>query len=199
MARAPDLTFEEKIGFTDGYREGYEHLVIEELKQYTKIKDGYKSVIDIGCGCGRLVYDIVELFYRYGSHLYLVDSKEVLSAIDIRLPHIKVAGEFPGVKLPKADIVIVNSVLQHVYNKDGEKAVNHFIMSAVKLLLDGGELFLGDIPNFYKRDGADFRYKSFIADMIYRYSNYGYRVFILPHDRSHPLYNTRENISIRKS
>lgn len=155
LALDKKLSPAEKIGFPEEYREGYETKILKSIvSAIPELEEGNKTVLDLGCGCGRLAFKIIRLAKKRKHRLLLVGSEEVLS----QLPNKSYLKKFPG-KFPhcpelvkrytsKIDIIIVYSVLHHVFL---DSNIFDFLDKAVELLSDGGKLFLGDIPNISKR------------------------------------------------
>ena len=202
MADDGSLSNEEKIGFTKGYRIGSETLIIRELLLNTSFGNRKQTVLDLGCGCGVLVHRIIQESTQRDHFLYLVDSDEVLAKLshpECTFP-VSHGGKFPVPITMSFDLIIVYSVLQHVVNDDGINGVKEFIDAAVNLLSINGILFLGDIPRLYKGDyvANSFMHEEFLFKLLRKYRNDNYKSYIIPHIKGHPLYETRDNILIRR-
>lgn len=156
LASDDSLTQNEKIGFPDHYRKGFEKAILHDIISKTALDHGTnKTVIDIGSGCGDLVYQLIDYCSEKNHRLVLLDSQEMLSQVKTKYKNIeKASGFFPDMPdfLEKnkntADAVIIYSVMHYVfYHSDLYKFIDH----AVSLLKSGGRLILGDIPNASKR------------------------------------------------
>jgi 2-polyprenyl-3-methyl-5-hydroxy-6-metoxy-1,4-benzoquinol methylase len=156
-ANDKNLSKWEKIGFPDSYRKGLEQLIFNDICSKVNIKDA-ESVLDIGCGCSELVEQIIAYAKTNEQKLFLVDSDEMLSNIDLSLNYNNihlVPGKFPDSELLKVletniyDVIIVYSVIQYVFIN---QSIFHFIHECIKLLKPGGRLLIGDIPNYQVRE-----------------------------------------------
>jgi hypothetical protein len=124
----------------------------------------------------------------------------------------------------KVDGIIIYSVLQHVFL---EKNIFDFIDAACRLLREGGEVLLGDLPNlsmrkrFFASPRGKLYHQKFtgkkgpptaqrnlkqdkkiedgvIFGILQRYRNSGYDSYLLPQDERLPMANRREDILIRR-
>ena len=160
--------------------------------------------------------------------LVLVDSKEMLNNLSNKAFIIKKDIKFPNKSFvkqyyKKADVVIIYSVLHHVYFYQN---FIEFLDNAVSLLKNGGRMLIGDIPNISKKkrflisefgkefhknfSGSypkyikciDFKKQNILDDLIFmilqRYRNMGFETYLLPQNENLPLCYTREDILIRK-
>ena len=171
-ARNKQLSKWEKIGFPNGYRQGLEHLLFQDIHNKLQLNKA-DSLLDIGCGCSDLVDHIISLSKEKNQTLFLVDSLEMLDNINKELLEKNIhliAGLFPEKEVisqfssTKFDAILVYSVLQYVFI---DQSIYTFIHECIKLLKPGGRLLLGDIPNYNARerflssdDGRDFFAKS---------------------------------------
>jgi len=116
---------------------------------YNKLNLSFsKSILDVGCGCGVVVRDLIRFSKEHGKLLYLSDSQEVLNSIQIQGESItKIPGRFPNSmkKYDKLhfDSIIVYSVLHYIPLPETEAFINK-LLSFMKA---GSNLLLGDIPN----------------------------------------------------
>jgi 2-polyprenyl-3-methyl-5-hydroxy-6-metoxy-1,4-benzoquinol methylase len=157
-ARAQDssLSPNEKIGFPDSYRDGYEEAIVRNIvRLLPALGETGKTVLDLGCGCSELALRLIALAEKQAHTLLMADSGEMLAHLPASGAIRKMPGLFPenfSLFEPyrgKVDAVIVYSVLQHVILTG---SLYHFIDAALELLVPGGALLLADIPNISKRD-----------------------------------------------
>lgn len=231
MALDSRLSPQERIGFPTEYRTGYERLIFQDLASKLKaLRENGRILADIGCGCSPLELMIISRCLQRHSKLLLVDSEEMLSQLPNKNYVEKFACRFPECPrlfaryTAKVDGIIVYSVLQHVFL---ESNVFNFIDSACRLLKEGGEMLLGDLPNlsmrkrfflsprgkryhqrFTGRKGlptAQLRLTQemkiddgVIFGILQRYRNSGYHTYLLPQDDRLPMANRREDVLIRK-
>lgn len=231
MATDDRLNPHERIGFPSEYRKGYERFIFQDIVRKLKsLRQSRRTIADIGCGYSPLERMIISRCAQKHSRLLLVDSEEMLSQLPSGQSLEKFACRFP--ECPrlfekysgKVDGIIVYSVLQHVFL---EANIFDFIDSACRLLREGGEMLLGDLPNLSmrKRFFSSPRGKRYhqrftgrkcpptaqlkltqdkkiedgvIFGILQRYRNSGYDAYVLPQDESLPMANRREDILIRK-
>jgi cyclopropane fatty-acyl-phospholipid synthase-like methyltransferase len=155
LAKMEKLSNHEKVGFPNEYREGKESAIFDDMQSKLHSLSRKNSVIlEIGPGCGLLPIMLAELCTKNHSTLHLVDSSEMLNL----LPDFECVNKWPG-RFPevptllesikgKVDAVIVYSVIQYVFS---EGNLWDFVDRCLMLLNDGGEIFLGDIPNITMR------------------------------------------------
>lgn len=151
-----NLSRNEKIGFPDSYRDGFEDAIVGNiLVHLPAMLRRNKVVLDLGCGCGPIAEWLIGVAERNGHTLLLSDSEEMLALLPESRAALKMPGFFPESMaqfegyLEKVDAVIAYSVLQHVALKHSLYA---FLDSALSLLAPGGTLLIGDIPNSSKRE-----------------------------------------------
>jgi SAM-dependent methyltransferase len=223
LASDKDLSLAERIGFPNEYREGYEPIILNTILTYLQLDSKRKTVLDIGCGCGRLTRMMINFCKRKGHNLILIDSQEVLSQLPNRQFLKKIYGNFPnGLEEKdffekyegKIDAINVYSVIQHVFL---ESNIFNFLDKALTLLKPKGRLLCGDVPNISKAKRFFLRYKtkkqikseffkieherlddSIIIAILQRYRNFGFETYLLPQDERLPLSNRREDILIIK-
>jgi SAM-dependent methyltransferase len=147
----PSLSGEEKIGFPASLREGAEGPIADDIAAKLGWSGvGEARVLDVGCGCGALAREIAARATARGDRLVLVDSPEMLAALDPPQGIAAVPGRFPEnldairAACDAFDMIIVYSVAQYVH-KEGN--LSAFAESAAALLDHGGRLLIGDIPN----------------------------------------------------
>lgn len=152
LAKEPDLSRHEKVGFPDTYRDGKEDLIFQDVQaKLTNLKRERLKVLEIGPGCSQLPIKLAELCQSSGSELLFVDSEEMLALLP-DAPHItKIPGPFPTAMdgvfeefLGKVDVVIAYSVIQYVFQ---DANLWDFTDRCMELLSPGGEILFGDIPN----------------------------------------------------
>jgi hypothetical protein len=156
MASDPSLSPYEKIGFPDDYREGYGAAILGDISHKLPALDlTGKKVLDIGPGCSDLALLFIEKCEKQNHHLYLADSREMLSHLP-DLPFIeKVNGRFPEDCSTfvenhhgQLDIILCYSVFHYIFR---ESSIFRFLDTALGLLNEGGRLLIGDVPNISKR------------------------------------------------
>lgn len=209
-AKDISLTLEEKMGFSKEHRLGKDSLFLDFfLKVIPNLNNNKIAVLDIGSGCGELVTLLYNYLLETRSTLTLIDSEEMLSNISLKIE--KVAGRFPqelstfiSENQNKYDVIIINSVLQHVWLDSNPFS---FIEEALTLLKKEGYLLLGDIPNYSKAQ----RYfklqenlpqeridDSILLSIVSRLRSKGYESYLIPHSKDLPLKDRRENILVYK-
>lgn len=156
LARDESLSPSEKIGFPRAYREGYEKAIFKDIKsKLPALNEKRRIILDIGPGCSRLPFMLIEHCRKNKHRLLLADSEEMLSHVKDRPSIEKYPGRFPECGSlcdrykEKIDCILMYSVLQHVFLD----TLNPFsvIDRALTLLNEGGRLLVGDIPNISKR------------------------------------------------
>jgi 2-polyprenyl-3-methyl-5-hydroxy-6-metoxy-1,4-benzoquinol methylase len=230
MASDNTLSKWEKIGFPDSYRKDSEKIIFSDISLKTNItKDTTKVILDIGCGCSDLVTHLIKYCTYTKKELYLNDSKEMLSSIDFtndKSIHL-IPGKFPNqvlnqIENKKFDLILLYSVIQYVYH---DQNIYSFIHECMTLLNPGGQLFIGDVPNYDTRErflgseeGKIFRSKdysinnkvnvnhlreeriddSIVISLLSRFRSFGYETYLLPQENTLPMGNRREDILIQK-
>lgn len=150
LARDSSLSRHERVGFPDSYREGKEHLILNDIiSKLSALPKPSQKVLDIGSGSSNLPILLAHYLNERDSSLYLCDSPEMLG----HLPSLDSVhlwpGQFPSNlqldnHLNSFNAIIVYSVIQYVHS---ESNLWHFIDIALSLLAPAGELLLADIPN----------------------------------------------------
>jgi len=232
MAKNENLKSYEKVGFGKVHREEKEQFIFPDIKAKILSEGNIEIIVDIGCGCSKPVFDLIDfckIERERVKELVLVDSKEMLNNIkneekfikkfDLKFPD----KEFVELYKNKVDVIIIYSVLHHVYFHQN---FIEFLDSAVALLKEGGRLLIGDIPNLSKKKRflssqfgrefhksfsgeypenvkcIDFQEKAIQDDLIFmilqRYRLMGFETYLLPQNENLPLCYTREGILIRK-
>lgn len=172
FAEDDNLSLNEKIGFPDDYRKGYEASILKDIDSKIGLINSHDEILDIGPGCSKLTLDYIAKASKSKASLTLVDSDEMLSLLP-DLPNVrKVPGFYPSDevmaclgKLDKFDKIICYSVLHYIFI---EANIWNFLDLTLDLLKPGGKFLLADIPNFSMRnrffasdEGKEF-YKRFI-------------------------------------
>lgn len=231
MATDNRLNPQERIGFPTEYRKGFERFIFQDIVAKLKsLRENGRTLADIGCGCSQLERMIINRCAQRHSRLLLVDSEEMLSRLPSGQSLEKFVCRFPQCPrlfekyTGKVDGIIVYSVLQHVFL---ESNIFDFIDSACRLLSEGGEMLLGDLPNlsmrkrFFSSSTGKRYHQRFtgkkspptaqlkltqdkriddgvVFGILQRYRNSGYHSYLLPQDERLPMANRREDILIRK-
>jgi 2-polyprenyl-3-methyl-5-hydroxy-6-metoxy-1,4-benzoquinol methylase len=155
-AADPALSLHEKVGLPDGYRDGKESLILEDIvSKLTRLSRREQLVVDIGAGCGELARTFMDRCAEQGHRLIQVDSPEMLALLPEAQHAERVPGRFPedcGELIDelrgRVDCVLAYGVLPCVFV---ESNVFEFVDRAVELLAEGGQLLLADLPNLSKR------------------------------------------------
>lgn len=220
----------EKIGFPDSYRKDSEEMIFGDISSKTNISDeDTKVILDIGCGCSDLVTNLIKYCTSTKKELFLNDSEEMLSSIDFtndKSIHL-IPGKFPEqvlsqIENKKFDLILLYSVIQYIYH---DQNIYSFIHECMTLLNPGGQLFIGDIPNYDARErfikseeGKIFTRKHFpinnnininhlreeriddtiVISILSRFRSFGYETYLLPQVNALPMGNRREDILIQK-
>ena len=169
FAITQNLSDAEKIGFTNPSRSGFEgHIIKDIINKLPNLNKKNQSVLDIGCGCGKLCEMLLEHCRQMENDATLVDSKEMLSNISDSEKITKISGKFPEevvMTVESYDVIIVYSVFHYVL---GNGCVYSFLDSVISLLKSGGQAIIADIPSAGKRkrffssdSGQDFIKKNF--------------------------------------
>lgn len=155
MASDPKLSRYERIGFPNGYREGFEAHIFAELRsKLTRLDQRQQRVLDIGPGCSELPTLLIEHCRAQGHALALIDSAEMLGHLPDELFIEKHPGLFPvcadfiSQHREQLDVIICYSVLHYAIK---DTALLRFFDAALSLLAPGGQMLVGDIPNISKR------------------------------------------------
>ena len=233
MAKDKNLSRYEKIGFPKEYRQGKEEAILLDIMQKVPLlKDAKKiNILDIGPGCSDLPNYITDLCKKNKNTLTWCDSSEML----VNLPNekfiTKIAGPFPETfaALKKTnpcgfDVIICYSVFHYIAF---EFNIFDFLDKSIFLLKDGGQMIIGDIPNFSKRrrffaskNGVKFHQdfmkteelpnleynmvqektidESMLDAMIARARFNGCDAYLMPQNSKLPMSNRRDDLIIRK-
>lgn len=152
LARDPQLTRHEKVGFPAAYREGKEAAIFADIRaKLPRLDSPGATVLEIGPGCSALPVMLAALCAERGGRVIFVDSAEMLAL----LPHgdhiEKLPGAFPEAAADRfealhgrVDAIVAYSVVQYVFAQGN---LWDFLDRCLALLADGGEMLLGDLPN----------------------------------------------------
>lgn len=225
LAKNTELKTCEKVGFDKIYREKTEDNIFEDIANKLNLGGGSR-ILDIGCGCSKPVFDMIDFAEKSGNKLFLIDSREMLDNVPNKNFITKIACEFPNCKklndIGPLDYIIMYSVLHHVvYHANYIK----FLDKALSLLKSGGKMLIGDIPNITKKkrflsseQGIEFHKKwsnedeapevkwnfleenqiedSIVFAILQRYRAMGFETYLLPQKDGLPMNKTREDILI---
>lgn len=158
--RAQNIAYSnyEKIGFADELRIDKEVQIFQDvIRKLSNLTRMNQRVLDIGAGCTSLPHNIAAHCEKQETDLYLIDSMEMLSNLEINSTRVtKIPGMFPNhfadfINENKGtfDVILAYSVLQYVAI---DTSLVRFIDSVAELLKEGGQCLLGDIPNIDKRN-----------------------------------------------
>jgi cyclopropane fatty-acyl-phospholipid synthase-like methyltransferase len=174
LAVEDGLSLHERVGAPDSYLEGRQGAILQDIRaKLSNLDTPGRRVVDIGCGCGALVFELIS-FCKEMRHLYvLVDSDEVLARLPDDPLIRKVGGRFPQESaaslsdlVGQADVVISYSVLHYVVVDSNPFT---FLDGALNLLAPGGQLLVADIPNqsmrrrFFSSDAGRKFHKAFTS------------------------------------
>ena len=156
MAVDPTLGKNEKIGFPDSYRQGFDDRIFRDIRRKLPLLGREKKVVlDIGPGCAGLADRLIELCGKKKHSLILADSQEMLSLLPDRRYIRKIPGMFPrsaGAVTASAsggcDVILCYSVLHYIFV---DSNVWEFLDRSIELLRPGGQMLIGDIPNISMR------------------------------------------------
>jgi len=232
LAQDPMLSRHEKVGFPDSYREEKEDLIFDDmLNKVSNISLKKMRMLEIGPGCSALPLKLSEICKYNDGSLIFVDSQEMLAHLPEGTHIKKYVGQFPsalGKDLQnlsgRIDVIIAYSVIQYVFAEGG---LHGFIDRCLSLLDEGGEFFIGDIPNvtmrkrFFSSDAGEASHREFtgsdgkpvvnfnnleidliddsvVLSILSRARAQGFHAWVLPQANGLPMANRREDILIRK-
>ncbi len=155
MAADPSLSPNERIGFPDSYRVGFEDAIHADILRKLDVLDQPgRIVLDIGPGCAALPLRMIEDCASLQHELLLLDSAEMLARIP-DAPHVrKLPGFYPECQevlqpwIGRIDAIVCYSVFHYIFV---EARFWRFIDLSLELLAPGGKMLIGDIPNISKR------------------------------------------------
>jgi hypothetical protein len=231
LAAAEGLSHHEKVGFPNEYREGKEEAIFTDmLAKVRTLRQNQPIVLEIGPGCSQLPVMLADLCAGRQGEVHFIDSQEMLQHLPDAAHVHKWPGRYPEVPglfealTGRVDTIIAYSVIQYVF---AEGNLWDFIDRSLALLKDGGEIFLGDIPNITMRKrffsgnegirthqqftGSDERPSvqfnqletgrmddSVVLAVLARARAEGYHAWVVPQSADLPMANRREDILIRK-
>ncbi len=231
LARTEGLSHHEKVGFPNEYREGKEAAIFQDmLAKMRSLQASGCVALEIGPGCSQLPVMLADHCAARGGAVHFVDSAEMLDQLP-SAPHVhKWPGRYPQVDgmferlTGQVDAIVAYSVIQYVF---AEGNLWDFVDRSLALLKDGGELFMGDIPNttmrkrFFASNEGIATHKRFtgrdelpevrwnqletsriddsvVLGILARARAEGYHAWVVPQREDLPMSNRREDILIRK-
>lgn len=231
LASRPDISRHEKVGFPDEYREGKEASIFADiLAKLPSLNEPESTVLEIGPGCSHLPLMLMEWCKSRNSRLLWADSPEMLGLLPSAPDIIKLPGRYPGIPglfdhyAGKVRTIVAYSVLQYVFC---EGNLWNFLDRSLSLLMEGGEILLGDIPNVSMRKrffasnaglalhrqytGGDAPPEVFfntlepgliddsvVFAILARARAQGFHAFVVPQAQGLPMANRREDIIIKR-
>ncbi len=232
MALNSELSCYEKIGFPNEYRLGKENTIFSDiLTKLSGLHEENQVVLDIGPGCSELPLKLIDLCREKNHKLILIDSQEMLDqlpdeAFIKKIPAFYPLGcqEFIREYHNKINIILSYSVLHYIFS---ELNVFDFLDKTLNLLMDGGQMLLGDLPNSSKRkrfltssNGIKHHQRYYdkntlpkiehfivepqqmddavILGLLLRSRNAGFDAYVMPQLSELPMANRREDLLIIK-
>jgi SAM-dependent methyltransferase len=190
LAKNKTLTSNEKIGFPDSYRNGFDNHILEDiLSKLTNLNKTHLSILDIGPGCSDLSKLLIDFCESKNHKLVFNDSEEMLSFHDDKASFFKIAGMFPNSYnqicnvCNQYDVILCYSVFHYIFI---EANVWEFLDKCLTLLKPSGQLLIGDIPNLSKRK------RFFSSENGVKY----HQEFMKTNEKPRVLYNTVEEKKI---
>ncbi len=157
LAQDETLSTNEKIGFHDHLRLGFEEAIFADIcSKLPALLEPGSLVLDIGCGCSDLTRRFISNAEQRNQEIFLLDSSEMLAHLpDSHSVH-KLPGMYPrdfpefcNKSAGTFHSVLLYSVLHYMVE---ELAVLRMFDQTLALLAPGGRLLLGDLPNVNKRN-----------------------------------------------
>lgn len=232
LASQEGLSRHARIDAPDDVREGYTEAIIHDIEMKLPVlREANKRIVDIGCGCDDMAVELVDRILNRHSEIWLLDSAEMLALMPEHERIHKISGEFPdddtefiATHQEMADAVLMYSMLHYVCVHG---SIFNFVDQAMELLVPGGRMLLGDLPNRSKRrrffsssegvkthqqftgtdeiplvDPWEIEYgrldDSILFAIMQRYRNGGHETYLLPQNNDLPFATRREDILIVK-
>lgn len=156
LALDKTLSPNEKIGFPEHYRNGYEKIIYKDIvEKLQNLNNIGCNILDIGPGCSELPKLLIQHSQKNQQKLTLVDSEEMLALLPEENDLLKkVPGFYPDCQQDiaslqtKFDVILCYSVFHYIFV---EASFWRFIDTSLELLAEGGQMLIGDIPNISKR------------------------------------------------
>lgn len=155
MAGDESLSLNQRIGFPDSYREGFDQTIFQDIcGKLSGLQGTGKRVLDVGPGCAGLPRMLIDLCGRRGHSLVLLDSAEMLAQLPDQAWVSKLPGFYPddsgGLDAWDGgfDAILCYSVFHYIF---AEANPWRFVDRSIELLAPGGQMLVGDIPNISKR------------------------------------------------
>ena len=232
LAKNDSLSKYEKIGFYNELRKGYEEKIFADIiNKLPNLKKKHQVVMDIGPGCSELPFMLIKLCCEMNHTLILVDSQEMLDHLPDESFIEKVPAYYPyGCReFMERYQRQINTILSYSVFQIAFAEMNYldFLDNSLELLVDGGQMLIGDIPNvsmrkrfFSSANGIQFHQRanntmefpevrfnqlekgaiddSVILSILQRCRNFGFDAYILPQPKDLPMSNRREDLLISK-
>ncbi|MBK8025438.1 MAG: SAM-dependent methyltransferase [Chloroflexi bacterium] len=156
MAKDPNLTEFEKVGFPDSYREGRgEAIFADILAKLPRLNEQGLTVVDIGPGCSDPAKLMIAHCGEHNHKLIMIDAPEMLDLLP-DAPHlIKMPGYYPKATpqlftdyAGKVDVLLAYGVVSIIF---AEGLLYPFIDQTLGLMASGAQWLIGDFPNISKR------------------------------------------------
>lgn len=232
LAMNNTLSSHEKVGFPNTLRAGKEKIILSDiLNKLTLLNSQHQVVLDIGPGCSEFTMQLIDVCKVNEHKLILIDSEEMLQQLPDEKFIIKIPAfypdkcqEFISQYRQKINVILSYSVLQYIFV---ETNLFKFLDETLSLLMEGGQLLLGDIPNTSKRkrflSSAKGRqhHKQFYAEhplpeikhlviesqqiddavlmgMLMRCRQAGFDAYLMPQGNELPMANRREDLLVVK-
>lgn len=155
MATDPSLSPNERIGFPDAYRVGFDDAIYADIRRKLDILDQPgRIVLDIGPGCAGLPRKLIDDCAGLNHELLLIDSSEMLAQLPDAHYVRKLPAFYPDCRellshwIGRIDAILCYSVFHYVFV---EARFWRFVDLSIELLAPGGKMLIGDIPNVSKR------------------------------------------------
>lgn len=143
----------EKVGFPSSYRLHREDLIFKDIKRKIDALDRPQmKIMDLGCGCSGLPQKFIEYARNLKQELWLIDSQEMLNALNPPPFVHMLSGRFPSDHqqwienhISYFDVVICYSVFHYLRAENEDISA---LSAILQMLKPKGVLLLGDLPNF---------------------------------------------------